>query len=88
MLIKLYAGERPSTHFTSLAPGLIDTPMQDYLTNLPADDRYEPLAILKAAKGTEQMPDAETCARLLIETFPKLLKRDSGSYADIRKLDS
>ena len=40
MLIKLYAGERSQTHFTSLAPGLIDTAMQDYLTSLPQDPRY------------------------------------------------
>ena len=86
MLIQLYAGERRTTHFTSLAPGLIDTPMQDYLTNLPEDDRYGPLAILKAAKGTERMPDGETCARQLIDIFPKLLERPSGSYVDIRKL--
>ena len=86
MLIKLYAGERPQTHFTSLAPGLIDTAMQDYLTSLPQDPRYKPLDILKAAKGTEVMPDGETCARRLIEMFPKLLQVESGSYADIRKL--
>ena len=57
MLVKLYAGERPETHFTSLAPGLIDTAMQDYLTNLPEDSRYAPLEVLKAAKGTPKMPD-------------------------------
>lgn len=86
MLIKLYAGERPETHFTSFAPGLVDTAMQDYLTNLPEDDRYAPLEILKAAKGTDKMPDGETCARMLVEAFPKLLSRPSGEYADIRKL--
>ena len=86
MLIKLYAGERSQTHFTSLAPGLIDTAMQDYLTSLPQDPRYKPLDILKAAKGTEIMPDGETCARRLIGVFPKLLQVESGSYADIRKL--
>ncbi len=86
MLIKLYAGERSQTHFTSLAPGLIDTAMQDYLTSLPKDPRYKPLDILKAAKGTEVMPDGETCARRLIDMFPKLLQVESGSYADIRKL--
>ncbi|MFT5837237.1 MAG: benzil reductase ((S)-benzoin forming) [Candidatus Azotimanducaceae bacterium] len=86
MLIKLYAGERCETHFTSLAPGLVDTAMQDYLTNLPVDPRYEPLEILKAAKGTDQMPDGEDAARKLVKTFPSLLKIESGSYADIRKL--
>lgn len=86
MLVKLYAGERPETHFTSLAPGLVDTAMQDYLTSLPEDSRYPPLEILKAAKGTEKMPDGETCARQLIEVFPKLLDSESGGYADIRKM--
>ena len=86
MLIRLYAGERSQTHFTSLAPGLVDTAMQDYLTSLPQDPRYKPLDILKAAKGTEIMPDGETCARRLIGVFPKLLQVESGSYADIRKL--
>lgn len=86
MLIKLYAGERPDTHFTSFAPGLVDTAMQDYLTNLPEDDRYEPLEKLKAAKGTDAMPDGETCAGMLIEAFPELLKRPSGEFADIRRM--
>lgn len=86
MLVKLYAGEQPETHFTSLAPGLVNTAMQDYLTGLPEDDRYPPLEILKAAKGTESMPDGETCARKLIEAFPELLRLKSGSYADIREL--
>ncbi|MGC6456680.1 MAG: SDR family NAD(P)-dependent oxidoreductase [Coraliomargaritaceae bacterium] len=87
MLIKLYAGERPETHFCSLAPGLVDTAMQDYLTGLPEDERYSPLQILKDAKGTERMPDGETCARILIEIFPELPELPSGEYADIRKLN-
>lgn len=86
MLIKLYSGEQLATHFTSLAPGLVDTAMQDYLTNLPADERYAPLQILKDAKGTDKMPDGETCAVRLVELFPRLLELESGSYADIRKL--
>jgi len=86
MLIKLYAGEQPKTHFTAFAPGLVDTAMQDYLTNLPEDERYGPLERLKAAKGTKDMPDGETCAQMLIDAFPRLLERSSGEYADVRKL--
>lgn len=86
MLIKLYAGECPSTHFTSFAPGLVDTAMQDYMTNLPEDPRYAPIEILKAAKGTEAMPSAYECAKKLIHAFPRLLENESGEYADIRKL--
>jgi NAD(P)-dependent dehydrogenase (short-subunit alcohol dehydrogenase family) len=86
MLIKLYAGESPETHFTSLAPGLVDSSMQDYLTNLPADDRFQPLEILKAAKGTEKMPDGRTCADKIIRLLPKIREGESGEFADIRKL--
>ncbi|HBO58226.1 MAG TPA: alcohol dehydrogenase, partial [Opitutae bacterium] len=86
MLIKLYAAEQLDTHFTSLAPGLIDTAMQDYLTQLPADARYAPLEILKAAKGTEAMPDGYRCAQKLIPLLPELLEKESGCYADIRNL--
>lgn len=86
MIIKLYAGERPMTHFTSLAPGLVDTAMQNYLTSLPEDVRYPPLEILKAAKGTDTMPNGETCARKLVKAFPLLKDLESGAYADIRKL--
>ncbi|MFP4156594.1 MAG: SDR family NAD(P)-dependent oxidoreductase [Opitutales bacterium] len=86
MLLKLYAGERPNTHFTALAPGLVDTEMQDYLTGLPEDDRYKPLEILKAAKGTDKMPDGETCARLLLDVFSQLQSYPSGEYVDVRKM--
>ncbi len=86
MLVKLYAGEQTGTHFCSLAPGLVDTAMQDYLIGLPEDERYAPLQILKAAKGTDRMPDGDTCARGLVEIFPELRELPSGDYADIRKL--
>lgn len=86
MLIALYADEFPNTHFTALAPGLIDTAMQDYLTQLPVDPRYEPLERLKSAKGTELMPSPAQCAKRLISLFPKLLQLSSGAYRDIRQL--
>lgn len=86
MLVKLYAGEQTDTHFCSLAPGLVDTAIQDYLTGLPEDERYQPLQILKDAKGTDRMPDGDTCARGLVEIFPELRALPSGEYADIRKL--
>jgi NAD(P)-dependent dehydrogenase (short-subunit alcohol dehydrogenase family) len=86
ILIKLYAAECPDTHYTALAPGLVDTAMQDYLTQLPDDARYQKISSLKAAKGTEQMPGPEVCTRKIIDALPELLQLESGSYADIRKL--
>ena len=86
MLVKLYAGERQSVHFAALAPGLVESDMQDYLTALPADERYPPLEILKAAKGTEKMPHGRTSAERVIEALPAIRERPSGDFVDIRGL--
>jgi NAD(P)-dependent dehydrogenase (short-subunit alcohol dehydrogenase family) len=86
MWAKLYAAERPETHFTALAPGLIDTAMQDYLSSLPDDERFATVERLKAAKGTEDMPDATTAGRRCVEAFPRFkAETESGSFIDIRK---
>lgn len=86
MLVKLYAQEQEETHFTALAPGLVDSGMQDYLTSLPPDDRFPPLKVLKAAKGTDDMPDGRTCAEMIIQALPVMRGKESGGYADIRKM--
>jgi NAD(P)-dependent dehydrogenase (short-subunit alcohol dehydrogenase family) len=86
MLVRLYAGEQPDTHFTALAPGLVDSEMQDYLTSLPPDDRFPPLEILREAKGTPRMPDGPTAAARLLDLLPQLLSTPSGSYQDVRHL--
>ncbi len=85
MLIKLYATELPDIHFAALAPGLIDTAMQDYLTGLPDDERFSTVARLKQAKGTSDMPDAATAGKRCVELLPKLAQVESGSFVDIRK---
>lgn len=86
MFIKLYAAECTDTHFISLAPGLINTAMQDYLTSLPSDPKYPAIEILKESKHSAKMPTSEDCAKNLIATFPNLLKFPSGDYVDIRKI--
>jgi len=86
MFVRLYAAEQPDTHFTALAPGLVDSEMQDYLTSLPPDDRFPPLEILREAKGTPRMPDGPTAAAHLFDLLPALLSTPSGSYQDVRHL--
>lgn len=86
MWVKSFAAEMPAVHFTALAPGLVDTEMQDYLTALAADERYPTVERLKAAKGTEQMPDGLEAGRRLWQIAPQLVERvASGSYVDVRK---
>ncbi len=87
MLTRLYAGEAPDIHFTALAPGLVDTAMQEKLCNLPQDDRFPTLDSLRSRRGTAEMPNAEQLAPRLasaISEFP--MRVESGQFIDIRKL--
>lgn len=86
-MIKLYAAEQPEVHFSALAPGLVDTTMQDYLCGLPEDARFPKMDALKSARGTPDMPDAQTLAPRLVEVFDTLYQEHpSGAFVDIRKL--
>lgn len=86
MLISLYAAENTNTHFISLAPGIIDTDMQEFISSLPDDERFPVVASLKNAKGTEMMPDAQTAAPKLDRAFRKAFKFSSGDFIDIRNI--
>jgi benzil reductase ((S)-benzoin forming) len=86
MMISLYASERPETHFCSLAPGIVDTPMQDQLASLPADKRFPTIGHLRLAKGTPMMPAPDKAAPRLIEAIAKATKYSSGSVLDLRSL--
>lgn len=86
MLIELYAAEMPDTHFTSLSPGLVDTPMQDYLCDEAHDPKYTSLGRLKEARHTNAMPTPEVLAPRLLSAFDKCRTFPSGEYHDIRKM--
>ena len=82
MLIKLYAAEMPHAHLTSLAPGLIDTPMMEHIVKFGDDERFP---VVKRLKESPKM-SPQDAARLLIDSFAKLQEYPSGEYVDIRKL--
>ena len=85
MLIKLYAKELPTTHFCALAPGLIDSAMQDYLCGLNIGEDFQTLEILKSKRNTAEMPGPDAAAELLVKCLEKLpAKIKSGDFADIR----
>ena len=86
MLIGLYAAERPETHFCALAPGIVDTAMQDKISQMPEDPRFDSLDRLRSAKGTPLMPKPEEAAGRLIDGIGKATKYPSGSFLDIRSL--
>ena len=87
MLIMLYAREKEDTFFASVAPGLVDTAMQDYLCGQPDDSRFPSLDALKSKRGTDEMPDPAVAAKKLIAMFDSIEKVvPSGGFVDIRHL--
>jgi len=79
---QVYAKELHNTHFTALAPGVIETPMVQHIINNVDDTAYPSAKRLK--EGHIQTPTE--AAKLLIHTFPKLLEYESGSYVDVRTM--
>lgn len=88
MLIQLYAAERPETHFCSLMPGIVQTQMQDALTDTSPEDRlkFPALERLLAARGTPNMPLPDAAAPALLKAFDLALKEPSGALLNLRDL--
>lgn len=86
MLIDLYSKEHEDTHFIALAPGLIDTSMQEYLTGLKEEEKFPVIKKLKQAKGTNQMPEPLVAAGIVATAIEKSSEYPSGTFMDIRQL--
>lgn len=86
-LVQLYAHEMPDTHLTALAPGLVDTGMQDYLCGEVDSEEFPSVRKLKDARGTDNMPNARQSAETILSLVDSL--RDdhpSGAFVDVRSL--
>lgn len=88
MLIDLYSREHPHTHFCALAPGLIETGMQDYLNSLPKsyEEKFPMVKILKDARGTDKMPKPREAAVIIADTIQEVRSYESGRFLDVREL--
>lgn len=88
MLAMLYAHEMPNTQINTLAPGLIDTAMQDHLCDPDAVDaeQFPSLKKLRNARSTDVMPSPQQAAARLASVFAKLLTTESGSFHDVRTM--
>jgi NAD(P)-dependent dehydrogenase (short-subunit alcohol dehydrogenase family) len=82
MLLSIYAKELPEIHFSTLAPGIVDTPMVRHIINKVDDDAFPSAKKLK--QQHIQVP--KEAAQRLISTFDKLLEYESGSFLDIRTM--
>ncbi len=86
MLIDLYAKETSNTHFTALAPGIIDTNMQDYIYKHADENKYPVVQKLKSAKGTSMMPGPDQAAKVIAEAIIKTRQYESGAFLDVRNM--
>lgn len=86
MLISLFANEQPQTHFCALAPGLIDTGMQEYLSGLQDTMDFPTVERLRKARSSGEMPTIEEAAKSNAEAIKKLKTYDSGSFVDVRNI--
>lgn len=85
MLIQLYADEFAQTQFYAFAPGLVDTSMQEQLSQVNAKE-FPSLERLHKARGTDDMPTPEQFAPKFEQALAKLKTLPSGSFADIRRM--
>lgn len=85
MLIQLYAGEFKDTKFYALAPGLVDTAMQDTLWEV-SEEKFPSVKKLHDARGTDNMPRPESFAPRFEQALENLKRLESGSFADVRKM--
>ena len=86
-LVQLYAHEMPDTHLVALAPGLVDTGMQDYLCGQVDSQEYPSVQKLKDARGTKDMPHPRQAAEMILDLLEDLRSsQPSGAFVDVRKL--
>lgn len=86
MLIQLYASENPSIKFIALAPGLVDTNMQEYISTQIDLSKFPNFKRLKDARGTQAMPSIEDFGKLFYSKLDQILKTNSGEFIDLRNI--
>lgn len=87
MLTQLYAHDLPDSHLTALAPGLVQTAMQDHISAHVDGDTFPSVKRLQQAYGTAAMPQPAAAAKRIADALPALRERQaSGEFTDIRQL--
>jgi len=86
MLIKIYSSENTDIHFASIAPGLVDTQMQEEISKMKNENNFEAINRIQDARGSDSMPSANTIAKPLAKMIENIYKNEtSGQFFDIRK---
>tara|TARA_R100000008_G_C3571025_1_gene162132 strand:+ start:36 stop:725 length:690 start_codon:yes stop_codon:yes gene_type:complete len=86
MMTEVYSKEIEDTHFLSVAPGLVDTSMQEYLCN-EVDVNEFPLTekfIQSKKDGTTR--SSEEVSKQIINSMKKFKEFENGSFIDLRSI--
>jgi benzil reductase ((S)-benzoin forming) len=86
LLVRVLGHEHPQTHFTALAPGIVETDMIRAILALPENPHHEANNRIRAAVEEGQTFSAAAAASAIRRRLPELLKVPSGSFIDIRKM--
>ena len=86
MMTEVYSKEIEGTHFLSVAPGLVDTSMQEYLCN-DVDVKEFPLTekfVQSKKDGTTR--SSEEVSKQIINSMEKFQELENGSFIDLRDI--
>mmetsp|Transcript_3995 Transcript_3995/g.4619 ORF Transcript_3995/g.4619 Transcript_3995/m.4619 type:complete len:236 (+) Transcript_3995:134-841(+) len=86
MMVQLYAKENASCKFIAYAPGVINSAMQQGLSNIPSTSQTASVKSLIAAREANAMPDPATFAKAFDRSLRNLSSYRSGSFVDISEL--
>lgn len=87
MLIELYASETEHTQFLSVAPGLVNTQMQDYICDTVDKEKFPNMQRLKDARDNGSMNTPDELAKKFDDKLDFLNTLSSGDFIDLRSLD-
>jgi benzil reductase ((S)-benzoin forming) len=84
MMIDIYAQEHSSTHFLSVAPGLVDTQMHDDLSRQAVTRGLDGFQCVSSVRSQNGLSHPQHFAKTFCTMLPEFLNCRSGSYVDIR----
>jgi benzil reductase ((S)-benzoin forming) len=85
-MIKLYSREITKTHFSALAPGLIDSNLQEHISRLPNKNNYSIIRKLRSMRENGQLTNPYYAANYLVEAMGTVLQEKSGTYRDVKDI--
>ena len=87
LMLRVYAHERPETHFTSVAPGIVDSAMTRWLRDEATfDSRHGATERVRAAFTDGRTTTPEQAADRLLDLLDRFREHDSGAFLDVREL--